>query len=84
MIIKGFLAIVAGIISGLNSLLPDVSLPGNLADAAATASNYLANMDQFFPVSTLLAVLFLVLVVEGTILIYKLIRWIYNKIPGIN
>jgi len=75
---------VATLISGLNSILPAVSLPGNLTDAVNTASNYLANMNQIFPVSTLLAVLLLVLVVEGTIFFYKLIRWVYNKIPGIN
>lgn len=84
MIIKVLLVMVAVLISGLNSILPAVSLPDNIAAAAATASNYLANMNQIFPVSTLLAVLFLVLVVEGTIFFYKLIRWVYNKIPGIN
>lgn len=75
---------VAVLISGLNSILPDVSLPGDIATAANTASNYLANLDQIFPVSTLLAVLLLVLVVETAILFYKLIRWVYNKIPGVN
>ena len=65
-------------------LLADVSLPAAVASAVNTASNYLANSSQLFPVDTLLAVVFLVLVVEGYILGWKFLNWVIRKIPGIN
>lgn len=66
------------------TLLDDYALPASVASALSTAGNYLANVDALIPASTLLAVLAAFLAVEGGLFLYKGIKWIYNKIPGVN
>ena len=66
------------------ALLPDVSLPSNLTSAIAQASSGLAIIDVAVPVATITAILALVLIIESGFFLYKTIRWIYSKIPGIN
>jgi hypothetical protein len=65
-------------------LLPDVSLNSNVPTAIATASGWLGLINQILPLATMLAVFGIVLIVENTHFGYKLIRWIYQKIPGVN
>lgn len=87
MITTAFITIVYAFIYAISAplrLLSDVSLPASVANAASTASNYLANVGQIFPVNTLLDILILVLAVEGFILLYKLLNWVIRKIPGVN
>lgn len=65
-------------------LLSDVALPAAMTSALTTASGYLGAINSFFPVDTLIDVLGLLLAVEGYILLYKGLKWIWNKIPGVN
>lgn len=65
-------------------LLSDVVLPTAMTNALTTASGYLAAINSFFPVDTLISVLALILAVEGYILLYKGLKWIWSKIPGVN
>lgn len=64
--------------------LPDYVLPGGASAAISTAGGYLAGLDEILPVFTILAIVGLIFVVELAILTYKGIKWIYNKIPGVN
>lgn len=66
------------------TFLPDVTLPSSIASAISSAGAYIATIDAIFPVSTLLSVLASFLAVETAIFVYKLIRWTYQKIPGVN
>ncbi len=61
-----------------------VTLDSNIGTAIATASNYLANINQVFPATTLLTVFSLFLSIEFLIFSYKIVMWIIRKIPGIN
>lgn len=65
-------------------LLPTAVLPAGIASALTQAGNTLAIFDIFVPVGTLLAVFGSMTIVEAGYFSYKGIRWIYNKIPGIN
>lgn len=65
-------------------LLPDVSLNSAVPTAIVAASNYLALINQIVPLTILFIVFGSVLVVENTHFGYKLIRWIYQKIPGVS
>lgn len=65
-------------------LLNDVVLPTAMTNALTTASGYLGAINSFFPVDTLIDVLALLLAVEGYILLYKGLKWVWSKIPGVN
>jgi hypothetical protein len=65
-------------------LLPVASLSVDLTGTLTTAGNYLALFDIFLPVAMLLTVFGIVVSVEGGYFSYKVVRWIYNKIPGVN
>lgn len=75
--------IVALITSPLR-LLSDYSIPANINTSLATAGNYIAILNTIFPVTTLLSVFGIVIIFEGFIVGYRIIRWLYQKIPGIN
>lgn len=64
--------------------LPDVVLDPNVASSLATAGGYAQAVNQIFPVITLISILGLFFSVETAIGIYKVARWIYSKIPGVN
>jgi uncharacterized membrane protein len=82
-ILQLILAALFAVISPI-LLLPDVSLNSAVPTAIASASNYLALINQVVPLTTLLIVFGTVLLVENTHFGYKLIRWIYQKIPGVS
>ena len=65
-------------------LLPDVSLPVELTDAITTAGGHISSLNQVIPITTILIVLGIVLATEGFVFLYKSIKWVYNKIPGVN
>lgn len=65
-------------------ILSDVSLSGDLISAISTANTYISAIDFVFPVTTFLAILGLVLTIEGLIILYKSIMWLIRKIPTIS
>ena len=67
-------------------LLPDVSLPGNVSSAIATAGGYIGLIAEVAPATivSIMAIFALVLIIENTHFGYKLIRWVYQKIPGVS
>lgn len=75
----GFLSIVASPLL----LLPDVSLPSQFTTALSSASTYISALNTYLPISDILTLLFLVIAYELAYATYKLIKWGYNKIPGI-
>ena len=66
------------------ALLPDVSLPADITNAIAQASSVLAIIDVAVPVSTIVTIIILMVSIEAGFFLYKTIRWLYSKIPGIN
>ena len=65
-------------------LLPTASLSVDLAGTLTQAGNYLALFDIFLPIPMLLIVFLIVVSIEASYFGYNVIKWIYNKIPGIN
>lgn len=65
-------------------LFDDVSLPTDINSTISSVGTNLALLNQVIPVSTIITILGIMLVIESAIFIYKGIRWIYNKIPGVN
>lgn len=62
----------------------DVTLPADIASSITSASNYIRNVDNIFPVATMLLILASYLIIEAGVGIYKLIMWLVKKIPTIN
>jgi hypothetical protein len=79
-ILYGFIFLITAAIQ----LFPDVSLPAAINDTIASVGSNLALLNQVIPVSTIITILGVILAIESAIFIYKGIRWIYNKIPGVN
>jgi hypothetical protein len=65
-------------------LLPVAALSVNLTGTLTTAGNYLALFDLFLPVGMLFTIFGIIVSIEGGYFGYKVARWIYNKIPGVN
>lgn len=65
-------------------LLNDVSLSSDFTTAIQNANEYLASLNFILPVSTFVAVIALMLTIEGFIILYKIINWVIRKIPTVN
>lgn len=65
------------------SSLDNATLDPEFSSSLTTLGGWLHNVDRFLPVFTILIILGLFVVIETGILLYKLIRWGYRKIPGI-
>jgi len=88
MIIDAILSVIHGFIYALTAIfriLPDVSLPPNIAQSVATPVALAVSINDFFPVVETLAIFVGVFVVyEVAYFGYKIIMWIIRKIPGIS
>ena len=71
-------------IASFFSTLPDVSLGTSISSAITTASGSYAAMNGYFPMDTLIAIALFDLTFETGYFVYKMIRWAYQKVPGVN
>ena len=62
----------------------DVVLSPNIASAISAVSGSYSALNGIFPIDTLLAIVAFDLTFELAYFVYKLIRWGYQKVPGIN
>ncbi len=65
-------------------LLPVATLSVDLTGTLTQAGQFLALFDIFLPIPTLFTVFGIVISVEAGYFGYKAVKWVYNKIPGIN
>ena len=84
MITSAILMVLLGFVNFCIGLLPLVQGTSALASAISAASAYVSSIGQVFPVLTLMAILAFVLTFDGLWILYQVIRWMYQKIPGIN
>lgn len=87
MITDFIIAVIYNVLSGIVfvfELLPSVSLPSDIQTNIAAVSPYYAGIETVFPVGTLIDILAVELVFIGGYFFYKLVRWAYRKIPGID
>lgn len=77
------------IFQGISALLsyftsqPDVTQLGSITSGIVTFISYYSAFSDFFPISTLLLIVAFDVSFESKWFTYKLIRWGYQKIPGI-
>jgi hypothetical protein len=65
-------------------LFADVSLPAAVSNAITTAGGYIGIFSVIIPAGDLLTIVALVISIEAVVFFYRIIRWIYNKIPGVS
>lgn len=63
-------------------LLADITVESGFASAIDTATHYLANLNSFLPLGTILTIFSLILAIELIVAIYKIIMWIIRRIPS--
>ena len=89
MILTGLFTILYYILYAITSplrLVDDAVLPAGFSASIATAGLYLNTLGQLLPlfIQSVLVSIGLVLVLEVSILLWKLINWVIKKIPFIN
>ena len=87
MIVYFLILIFLGIFLVVSSpllLLPVAVLSVDTTEALSNISGYISYLNVIIPVGELLTLLTLAMVAEAAYFTYKGIRWIYQKIPGIN
>lgn len=62
----------------------DVPVSNFLTASITTVAGYYSAMNIIFPFDTMFQIIAFELTFEGVFFIYKLIRWAYQKVPGIN
>lgn len=83
-ILYGFLSFLRLILGGILTAGP-VSLDTGIGGALAAVGSSIAVLDVVVDVGLLISTFVgTIVVVEGYIFSYKIIKWIYTKIPGIN
>lgn len=55
-----------------------------ITTSITTLKTYYMSLNAYFPLDTIIAIVGFSLVFEGIVFIYKLIRWGYQKVPGIS
>jgi hypothetical protein len=68
------------------SFLPAASLPDMVNNSISGIASFIGLVWKFFPLTfaALIAAVVFIVVVENYVLIYKVIRWVYQKIPGVS
>ena len=89
MITYWLLYFFTGALNGLAAplyALPDASIPGGLSAWLAQSGGYISIATKFMPltIAALFIVLGMIVIVENADGIFKVVKWIYTKIPGIS
>lgn len=73
-------AFVYGVTYPIRSL-SDVVISSDIATSIATASGAINSFSFILPISTIFAILGLVIAIEGFVFTYKAIMWIIKRLP---
>jgi hypothetical protein len=87
MITDALLGILLAFINFITSYFTtqaDVPVSNFLTTAVANGASLFAGLNLFFPFNTMFQIIAFELTFEGIYLVYKLIRWAYQKVPGVN
>lgn len=74
---------VAGIVL-LFSVLDDVVLSTSLTSGVDSLTGYYSALDVLLPMGTILGIIAFDVTFESALLVYRGIKWTYQKVPGIS
>jgi len=62
----------------------DVTANNAISEGIALMAGYYISLDEYLPITTLVAIVAFDLVFELAVFVYKLVRWGYQKVPGVS
>lgn len=84
MITTAFLYLILAFANWAISQFAVFNPTGTVANAITAAGGYISAPAQVFPVTTFMACVAFVLAFDAVWIVYMMVRWVYQKIPGIN
>ncbi len=79
-IVFSFINLLIGIFRAFGTVSPE----GAITTGIATISSYLVPLNAILPLGTIILIILFELTFELLYFTYKLIRWGYSKVPGVN
>lgn len=61
-----------------------VSDNNSITESITTMKTYYMSLNEYLPLDTILAIVAFSLTFEGSVFLYKLVRWGYRKVPMIS
>lgn len=74
---------VSGVVFVISSF-GDVTVSSNITAGFNALQPYYSALGDILPIGTILAIISFVLVFDLALLTYRLIKWAYQKVPGVN
>lgn len=87
MITDALLGILLGFVNFITSYFTtqaDVPVSNFLTASISYSASLFASLNIIFPFDTMFQIIAFELTFEAVFLVYKLIRWAYQKVPGVN
>jgi len=60
-----------------------VSENNAITESITAIKSYYISLNDIYPIDVILAIVAFELAFEGTVFLYKMLRWAYQKVPGI-
>lgn len=84
MIITMLLNLIIMVLNLIISLIPDITFDFNIGGYIAPLANFFGYVDSFVSLNVIVFCISLILLVDNYTLIFRLINWLWEKIPFIN
>lgn len=84
MIVAALLGIVLMLLNLIVSLIPNLELDLNIVSYITPLSNFFGYIDSFVSINVIVLCISLVILVDNYGLIFRVINWLWQKIPFIN
>lgn len=84
MILEILVDIFFGLLDLILSLIPNITVPSGFLSGISQLASVFGYIDTFVPISTLVACLTLITIVDNAGFIIKLFNFIIRKIPGLS
>jgi hypothetical protein len=83
-ILLNILFLFINTITNLFRVFGTVGLNNDFSNGIAAFSSYITPLAAVLPISTIFAIILFEVAFESLYFLYKLIKWGYSKVPGVN
>lgn len=84
MIVAALLGIILMLLNLVVSLIPNIEFDLNIVGYITPLANFFGYIDSFVSVNVIVMCISLIIVVDNYALIFRVINWLWQKIPFIN
>jgi hypothetical protein len=85
MITQAIIQVFQAIINGILNILPSGTshpIPSQITDAFSLFAGFFQKAEALFPMDTVFTIIGLTFLIEGSILVFNIADWLYDKIRG--